>query len=127
AEYTFITMRDHLSLDPHGPVSDGVHGQGGGPRYPCHTTQPKAKVVPIEPTATQRVSDMAEILVPSRAAGKKIVSGQGRRTMILMTDRRALGAGAERPASIRAAQTDLFDALPSLHLPNLDELLNLIG
>ncbi|MFD8222415.1 hypothetical protein ACFV2U_54570 [Streptomyces sp. NPDC059697] len=40
-----------------------------------------------------------------------------------MTARRTLGTGPEAPAqSIRAAQADLLDALPGIHLPDLGEL-----
>ncbi|MFF4731083.1 hypothetical protein ACFY3M_38335 [Streptomyces mirabilis] len=40
-----------------------------------------------------------------------------------MTTRRTLGAGPEAPAhNIRAAQADLLDALPGVHLPDLGEL-----
>ncbi|MER5347078.1 hypothetical protein ABT030_43720 [Streptomyces mirabilis] len=40
-----------------------------------------------------------------------------------MTTRRTLGAGPEAPAQhIRAAQADLLDALPGVHLPDLGEL-----
>ncbi|MFD7004350.1 hypothetical protein ACFWA5_51215 [Streptomyces mirabilis] len=40
-----------------------------------------------------------------------------------MTTRRTLGAGPEAPAqNIRAAQADLLDALPGIHLPDLGEL-----
>ncbi|MFJ9822269.1 hypothetical protein ACIRU3_45020 [Streptomyces sp. NPDC101151] len=39
-----------------------------------------------------------------------------------MTARRTLGAGPQAPHSIRAAQADLIDALPGVHLPDLDEL-----
>ncbi|MFF8597161.1 hypothetical protein ACF061_38335 [Streptomyces sp. NPDC015220] len=40
-----------------------------------------------------------------------------------MTARRTLGTGPEAPAhSIRAAQADLLDALPDIHLPDLDAL-----
>ncbi|WP_406423132.1 hypothetical protein OH809_07585 [Streptomyces sp. NBC_00873] len=40
-----------------------------------------------------------------------------------MTTRRTLGTGPEAPAqSIRAAQADLLDALPGVHLPDLGEL-----
>ncbi|MFF2127108.1 hypothetical protein ACFVW1_17210 [Streptomyces olivochromogenes] len=40
-----------------------------------------------------------------------------------MTARRTLGTGPEAPAqNIRAAQADLPDALPGVHLPDLGEL-----
>ncbi|MEU1450472.1 hypothetical protein [Streptomyces mirabilis] len=40
-----------------------------------------------------------------------------------MTTRRTLGSGPEAPAqNIRAAQADLLDALPGIHLPDLSEL-----
>ncbi|MGV9248033.1 hypothetical protein [Streptomyces sp. NPDC003710] len=40
-----------------------------------------------------------------------------------MTTRRNLGTGPEAPAQgIRAAQADLLDALPGVHLPDLSEL-----
>ncbi|MGW3200151.1 hypothetical protein ACWDBD_37405 [Streptomyces sp. NPDC001118] len=40
-----------------------------------------------------------------------------------MTSRRALGTGPEAPAQgIRAAEADLLDALPGVHLPDLGEL-----
>ncbi|MGW1761891.1 hypothetical protein [Streptomyces mirabilis] len=40
-----------------------------------------------------------------------------------MTTRRTLGTGPEAPAqNIRAAQADLLDALPGIHLPDLGEL-----
>ncbi|MFJ1561824.1 hypothetical protein [Streptomyces mirabilis] len=40
-----------------------------------------------------------------------------------MTARRTLGTGPEAPAhNIRAAQADLLDALPGVHLPDLGEL-----
>ncbi|MFF7603144.1 hypothetical protein [Streptomyces mirabilis] len=40
-----------------------------------------------------------------------------------MTTRRTLGTGPEaRAQSIRAAQADLLDALPGVHLPDLGEL-----
>lgn len=39
-----------------------------------------------------------------------------------MTTRRTLGAGPPAPAHIRAAQADLLDALPGIHLRDLDEL-----
>ncbi|MGV9892089.1 hypothetical protein [Streptomyces sp. NPDC003395] len=40
-----------------------------------------------------------------------------------MTARRNLGTGPEAPAqSIRAAQADLLDALPDIHLPDLNDL-----
>ncbi|MER5907473.1 hypothetical protein ABT150_46765 [Streptomyces mirabilis] len=40
-----------------------------------------------------------------------------------MTTRRTLGTGPEAPAqNIRAAQADLLDALPGVHLPDLGEL-----
>ncbi|MFF3906546.1 hypothetical protein ACFYZJ_11230 [Streptomyces sp. NPDC001848] len=38
-----------------------------------------------------------------------------------MTARRTLGTGPEA-ATIRAAQADLLDGLPGVHLPDLDEL-----
>ncbi|WEP01035.1 hypothetical protein A6P39_045125 (plasmid) [Streptomyces sp. FXJ1.172] len=39
-----------------------------------------------------------------------------------MTARRTLGADPQALHSIRAAQADLLDALPGVHLPDLDEL-----
>ncbi|MGW4824525.1 hypothetical protein ACWEP4_37770 [Streptomyces sp. NPDC004227] len=40
-----------------------------------------------------------------------------------MTVRRSLGTGPEAPAhSIRAAQADLLDELPGVHLPDVAEL-----
>ena len=43
--------------------------------------------------------------------------------MISVTARRTLGTGPEASAhSIRAAQADLLDTLPGVHLPDLDEL-----
>jgi hypothetical protein len=39
-----------------------------------------------------------------------------------VTTRRTLGTGPETPAHIRAAQADLLDTLPGVHLPDLDEL-----
>ncbi|MFF3467715.1 hypothetical protein [Streptomyces sp. NPDC001978] len=40
-----------------------------------------------------------------------------------MTVHRTLGTGPQASAdSIRAAQADLLDALPGVHLPDLDEL-----
>ncbi|HLL37166.1 MAG TPA: hypothetical protein VK545_25490 [Streptomyces sp.] len=39
-----------------------------------------------------------------------------------MTARRTLGTGPQAAHSIRAAQADLLDALPGVHLPDLDEL-----
>ncbi|MFJ1560747.1 hypothetical protein [Streptomyces mirabilis] len=40
-----------------------------------------------------------------------------------MTTRRTLGTGPEAPAqNIRAAQADLLDTLPGIHLPDLGEL-----
>ncbi|MFF7887603.1 hypothetical protein ACH40F_39835 [Streptomyces sp. NPDC020794] len=40
-----------------------------------------------------------------------------------MTTRRTLGIGPEAPAqNIRAAQADLLDTLPGVHLPDLGEL-----
>ncbi|MFE2467591.1 hypothetical protein [Streptomyces mirabilis] len=40
-----------------------------------------------------------------------------------MTTRRTLGTGPEAPAqNIRAAQADLLNALPGIHLPDLGEL-----
>ncbi|SOF02213.1 hypothetical protein SAMN05446589_9320 [Streptomyces sp. OV198] len=43
--------------------------------------------------------------------------------MITVTTRRTLGTGPEAPAqNIRAAQADLLDALPGIHLPDLGEL-----
>ncbi|MER7690901.1 hypothetical protein [Streptomyces sp. NPDC097610] len=40
-----------------------------------------------------------------------------------MTTRRTLGTGPEASAqNIRAAQADLLDALPGVHLPDLGEL-----
>ncbi|KPI20677.1 hypothetical protein OK006_9459 [Actinobacteria bacterium OK006] len=43
--------------------------------------------------------------------------------MITVTARRTLGTGPEAPAqNIRAAQADLLDALPGVHLPDLGEL-----
>ncbi|MEU1651123.1 hypothetical protein ACH46N_21965 [Streptomyces pristinaespiralis] len=39
-----------------------------------------------------------------------------------MTDRRNLGTGPETPAHLHAAQADLLDTLPGVHLPDLDEL-----
>jgi hypothetical protein len=43
--------------------------------------------------------------------------------MIIVTSRRTLGTGPEAPAqNIRAAQTDLLDALPGVRLPDLGEL-----
>lgn len=42
--------------------------------------------------------------------------------MIVVTVRRALGAGPEAPAHISAAQADLLDALPGVRLPDLDDM-----
>ncbi|MGW1505540.1 hypothetical protein ACWCQW_44945 [Streptomyces mirabilis] len=43
--------------------------------------------------------------------------------MTTVTARRTLGTGPEAPAqNIRAAQADLLDALPGIHLPDLGEL-----
>lgn len=43
--------------------------------------------------------------------------------MIAVTARRTLGTGPEAPTQgIRAAEADLLDTLPGVHLPNLDEL-----
>ncbi|GHA59002.1 hypothetical protein GCM10010303_83250 [Streptomyces purpurascens] len=39
-----------------------------------------------------------------------------------VTARRSLGTGPQPAHSIRAAQADLLDALPGVHLPDLDEL-----
>ncbi|WP_146229027.1 hypothetical protein [Streptomyces sp. NWU339] len=39
-----------------------------------------------------------------------------------MTVRRTLGSGPETSVHIRAVQADLLDALPGVHLPDLDEL-----
>lgn len=39
-----------------------------------------------------------------------------------MTARRTLGTGPQAAHSIRAAQADLLDTLPGVHLPDLDEL-----
>ncbi|MDQ0840414.1 hypothetical protein [Streptomyces sp. V1I6] len=39
-----------------------------------------------------------------------------------MTIRRNLGTGPEAPAHIHAAQADLLDTLPGVHLPDLNEL-----
>ncbi|MFB8407555.1 hypothetical protein [Streptomyces sp. NPDC055912] len=39
-----------------------------------------------------------------------------------MTARRTLGAGPQAAHTIRAAQADLIDDLPSLHLPDIAEL-----
>ena len=39
-----------------------------------------------------------------------------------MTARRTLGSGPQAVHTIRAAQADLIDALPGVHLPDLDEL-----
>lgn len=39
-----------------------------------------------------------------------------------MTNRRALGAGPRTAHTIRAAQADLIDALPGVHLPDIAEL-----
>ncbi|SOE47288.1 hypothetical protein SAMN05446589_0116 [Streptomyces sp. OV198] len=44
-------------------------------------------------------------------------------TMITVATRRTLGTGPEAPAqNIRAAQANLLDALPGIHLPDLGEL-----
>ncbi|WP_327425820.1 hypothetical protein [Streptomyces sp. NBC_01236] len=43
--------------------------------------------------------------------------------MTSVTARRTLGTGPQAPAhSIRAAEANLLDALPSVRLPDLDEL-----
>ncbi|MGV9937538.1 hypothetical protein ACWDY4_44820 [Streptomyces olivaceoviridis] len=39
-----------------------------------------------------------------------------------MTARRTLGTSPQAGHSIRAAQADLLDALPGLHLPDVDKL-----
>jgi hypothetical protein len=39
-----------------------------------------------------------------------------------VTTCRNLGTGPETPAHLRAAQADLLDTLPGVHLPDLDEL-----
>jgi hypothetical protein len=39
-----------------------------------------------------------------------------------VTDRRTLGAGPQDTHSFRASQADLLDALPTVRLPDLDEL-----
>ncbi|MFD4973130.1 hypothetical protein [Streptomyces sp. NPDC058424] len=39
-----------------------------------------------------------------------------------MTARRALATGPQAAHTIRAAQADLFDGLPGVRLPDLDEL-----
>ncbi|WP_143615494.1 hypothetical protein [Streptomyces sparsogenes] len=40
-----------------------------------------------------------------------------------MTVRRTLGPGPQEPApSIRAAEADLLDTLPGVHLPDLEEI-----
>ncbi|MEU6102769.1 hypothetical protein [Streptomyces flaveolus] len=39
-----------------------------------------------------------------------------------MTARRTLGSGPQAAHTIRAAQADLIDALPGVHLPDVAEL-----
>ncbi|WP_146022181.1 hypothetical protein [Streptomyces sp. CB02959] len=40
----------------------------------------------------------------------------------MKTARRALGAGPQAAARIRAAEADLLNSLPGINLPDLDEL-----
>ncbi|MFF9135700.1 hypothetical protein ACF1AY_34935 [Streptomyces sp. NPDC014776] len=42
--------------------------------------------------------------------------------MTTVNARRNLGTGPSAPAQISAAQADLLDSLPGVHLPDLDEL-----
>ncbi|GEK04510.1 hypothetical protein TNCT1_67860 [Streptomyces sp. 1-11] len=39
-----------------------------------------------------------------------------------MTARRTLGSGPQAAHTIRAAQADLIDALPGVHLPDVSEM-----
>ncbi|MGV9632434.1 DUF6417 family protein [Streptomyces sp. NPDC003487] len=97
------------------PAAPAPYARGRTPQPPdrSDTTTISEGRLPGASVHARRPSSSSATPTPARAA----------RTMITVTARRNLGTGPEAPAhGIRAAQADLLDALPDIHLLDLNDL-----